>query len=1016
MKSSLTLWPKLFGRCAMLSVFLLSTLSVFAHDLYWTEQKIIRASDIDGSNVVTVFDGSELMDGLAVDVVATATHIYWTDHAGASDKGGVWRANRDGSGAQRLVVNNGSFNAPHYLAIDEANGRLFFSDYTRGIFRADLADGQNVTAVADEYSAPPTYTGIVQTAADRILFLTASNSWIYQVQFSEWSAGWPSALANIQGGNATYGLAYDEVSQTVYFTDFNGGTLRSYNLGTGEANVLQRGLTSPLGVKFSPSRTHLLIAERNKGISAYQFSNGGYDLLVSTAAHFGVAVTADPAQLPDPPPPPADGDPIFVADFEADTPGSLPRLVAEGGVWTGWVPRTTPEAVYVVKDEENLFGYGTDNQFLRVDNAIGSYMDAYLSVPSEVVTLSFDFIARRTTVTSTGSERNGFGFFGGGVRQHLYSVNGTGSLRSGTGNQPVNQRARVDVLLNNSTQDVDYVGPDGAVHTLPSVYSAIWIDGNLLSLHEATSGRVATAAAGVAIDYVRLPHFSSTDRYSIDMDNITVFMGAHVMKPLVEVEPAPYRLQPVWALAPGARDYITTGSRQRGLGYNPTTGHLIVAHRPVVPTGEPAVAMLGVMDAATGAHVGTLSNTGITGGTFVVNHVAVAEDGAIYAANLTTDTLGAAGPLKVYRWADESAEPVLVYEGDPSRGSTIAFERRYGDTLAIRGSGLDTQILLAPRFGKNVTILTPAGSMNTFVDNLIVTDITDNPAGWLTHGLAFGEGNTFFGKRQPQTGSTGVQRGLVEVSFDLATGSGEVVRILEPNVFPNDIGPIGIDVARQLLVGVDSYAFETNPVVPRPAEVMLFDFSALSATVVNHPLDSRTFGPENLNGNGAGQVVFGDNDMVYVLDTDNGIAAFRITSVAAGEGFADWQEQFFPGETDPAVVGPNADPDGDGIPNLIEYALGLDPTSPNREGLPFLDDLETIGDETYLTFTFVSPDGVGDVGYSVKVGSELGGAAAEAEHVRSVAAGDGYSAHTYRDVEPIDSNDRRFMWLEVELQ
>lgn len=40
-----------------------------------------------------------------------------------------------------------------------------------------------------------------------------------------------------------------------------------------------------------------------------------------------------------------------------------------------------------------------------------------------------------------------------------------------------------------------------------------------------------------------------------------------------------------------------------------------------------------------------------------------------------------------------------------------------------------------------------------------------------------------------------------------------------------------------------------------------------------------------------------------------------------------WREHYFAGETDPAIIGDDADPDGDGITNLFEYALGLDPTS-----------------------------------------------------------------------------------------
>ena len=47
--------------------------------------------------------------------------------------------------------------------------------------------------------------------------------------------------------------------------------------------------------------------------------------------------------------------------------------------------------------------------------------------------------------------------------------------------------------------------------------------------------------------------------------------------------------------------------------------------------------------------------------------------------------------------------------------------------------------------------------------------------------------------------------------------------------------------------------------------------------------------------------------------------------------FEEWQREHFTEEelNDPSISGPDADPDGDGIPNLMEYAMGLDPKSPD---------------------------------------------------------------------------------------
>lgn len=49
------------------------------------------------------------------------------------------------------------------------------------------------------------------------------------------------------------------------------------------------------------------------------------------------------------------------------------------------------------------------------------------------------------------------------------------------------------------------------------------------------------------------------------------------------------------------------------------------------------------------------------------------------------------------------------------------------------------------------------------------------------------------------------------------------------------------------------------------------------------------------------------------------------TAGVAADDFANWIDGFFPGETDPAIVGFDADPDGDGIDNGVENFLGTDP-------------------------------------------------------------------------------------------
>ena len=55
--------------------------------------------------------------------------------------------------------------------------------------------------------------------------------------------------------------------------------------------------------------------------------------------------------------------------------------------------------------------------------------------------------------------------------------------------------------------------------------------------------------------------------------------------------------------------------------------------------------------------------------------------------------------------------------------------------------------------------------------------------------------------------------------------------------------------------------------------------------------------------------------------------------IAAFGSYAIWQATHFDldGLLDPAMIGDNADPDGDGVVNLLEYALNTSPLETDRE-------------------------------------------------------------------------------------
>ena len=100
--------------------------------------------------------------------------------------------------------------------------------------------------------------------------------------------------------------------------------------------------------------------------------------------------------------------------------------------------------------------------------------------------------------------------------------------------------------------------------------------------------------------------------------------------------------------------------------------------------------------------------------------------------------------------------------------------------------------------------------------------------------------------------------------------------------------------------------------------------------------------------------------------------SYSMTVLVVKGQYAAWrQQQFSTAElASPTISGDSADPDGDGIPNFMEYALGLSPKTASTAGLPVVG-VQVIGSKTYLTLTFTKLRALADVGYTVQVSSEL---------------------------------------------
>lgn len=373
-------------------------------------------------------------------------------------------------------------------------------------------------------------------------------------------------------------------------------------------------------------------------------------------------------------------------------------------------------------------------------------------------------------------------------------------------------------------------------------------------------------------------------------------------------------------------DNFNRPNLERGIGYNPTTGNVLLLSR----FGDPnTVKGLRILDGTTGVDQGFLDFTTdiVTGGTFNRNMIGVADDGAIYMANLTTDA--SSSPFKIYRWENESAaSPTLAYSGTPLAGA------RLGDTFDVIGSGADTRLVAGYSSNPNV-----AGN-NSFAvfdtadgENFTAThiDIPGTPpdAGDFRLGITFRDEDTVLGTQGPFirevdiNGSTGtlvnsfITDGSTLRPMDFAVVDGRPILAVQEASAAQDA------IARARLFIYDlSLGLGDDELADRK----IAEASALPAGAI-----------QQQNINGTGQVRFGAIDgrtaIIYGLSTNNGIQAFELTldplsagnadfdgdDLVAGDDFLTWQRGF--GIDDGTATLADGDADGDG--NVTAADLGL---------------------------------------------------------------------------------------------
>ena len=345
-------------------------------------------------------------------------------------------------------------------------------------------------------------------------------------------------------------------------------------------------------------------------------------------------------------------------------------------------------------------------------------------------------------------------------------------------------------------------------------------------------------------------------------------------------------------------NYVTssggsTTPNERTIAYNALSNQLLVVRGPSA-LGNVRVF---VIDADSGNFLYNLNTNGIvTSGALTLCGIGVADDGAVYAASVNS-TGASDQSFKVYRWSntDSNTVPQLIFgtnasvaSGNPIGDLVGGIFYRFGDNLAVRGSGNDTEIVLdSQNSSKFATILRPIpdGTFTNWTETGYLLQNIQGSYGSEAYGttigrsLQFGSSGTFWQKRY----NAAAGAPLAEMSYNPGGGLAALVAAnTTAQLFTN--GPVGVNSTLNVLAGINFAGAAGSDSATSPDTLDYYDVTDPTQAILlsRQSLPGGNSGNHKANGSAIGQVIFGANPVtgsnyLFAIDANNGVAAYVLS-------------------------------------------------------------------------------------------------------------------------------------------
>ncbi len=196
-------------------------LDTMGQKIYWTQGSTVRRANTDGTSQQTIVTGQGCPLGIAIDELAEAPKVYWSDPCLDTIK----RANLDGSAVATLVSTG--LDGPGGVAVDPYAGKLYWVDTTLNTVGKANLDGTSQQTILSSLGGPEDIA--VDPVGGRIYWTEFSTS---KVRSADHDGTDPADIAPT--GSVPFGIdidiytpeigivdiAIDAAAGKMYYTDF----------------------------------------------------------------------------------------------------------------------------------------------------------------------------------------------------------------------------------------------------------------------------------------------------------------------------------------------------------------------------------------------------------------------------------------------------------------------------------------------------------------------------------------------------------------------------------------------------------------------------------------------------------------------------------------------------------------------------------------------------------------------------------------------------------------------------